>query len=245
MHDLKVPSPGHLALYADDAAVYVQETRKDRLASKMNRVLPQVEAWYDKWRLKINVSKTKALLISRSKTHKPSSEISLYGTNIPWSGSEKYLGVILDSTIDFQEHILSKIQKVKAASAALFPLLRRQSKLSVRNKIFIYMQILLESLLYACPVWAHQSKRKDNKLNSLQRSKLRTATNAPWFIHSEVIERQLGIIPILDNIKERTIKFYEAMDDHPNSLLTSSIQCPLRNVRKRDRPRDYLLEKPP
>ncbi|MBJ3377398.1 reverse transcriptase family protein, partial [Salmonella enterica subsp. enterica serovar Typhimurium] len=50
MHDLKVPSPGRLALYADDAAIYVQDTKPDRLAPKMNKILPAVEARYTKWR---------------------------------------------------------------------------------------------------------------------------------------------------------------------------------------------------
>lgn len=35
--DLQVPNPAKLALYADDAEVYVQETRVDRLANKINR----------------------------------------------------------------------------------------------------------------------------------------------------------------------------------------------------------------
>lgn len=38
--DLRVPSPGKLALYADDAAIYVHDTRAERLATKITKVLP-------------------------------------------------------------------------------------------------------------------------------------------------------------------------------------------------------------
>lgn len=79
----------------------------------------------------------------------------------------------------------------------------------------------------------------------LHLSKLQTATNSPWFVHGEIIERQLGITPILDNIKERTIKFYGDLDDHPSQLITQAIQYPLQKICKRERPRDYFLEKPP
>lgn len=88
-------------------------------------------------------------------------------------------------------------------------------------------------------------KEKKILLDSLQKKQIRMATNSPSFEHGEVIQRQLGITPINELIYERTIKFYESLDEHPNTLVGKSIQYPLGKFRKRTRPRDYLLEKTP
>lgn len=63
MADLKLQDPVQLALYADDAAVYARAHQYISAQLRLQEVAPQLERWYKTWRMKINVSKTKAILL--------------------------------------------------------------------------------------------------------------------------------------------------------------------------------------
>lgn len=127
----------------------------------------------------------------------------------------------MNSNVDLQQHI-EKIQNVKSAVCALHQL-HTWKKEQDENKLLIFIQILLATLLYACPVWAYQAKNKKKALDSFQKTRLRIVTNSPWFLHGEVIQRQLGITPIMENVMDKTIIFFESLDEHPND---SSNQIP-------------------
>lgn len=71
MADLPIPFPGHLALHADDAAIYLQACNRNHLVSKLQKLMPAVENWHAKWKFKINVSKEKAIIISRANKRNP------------------------------------------------------------------------------------------------------------------------------------------------------------------------------
>ncbi|MBJ5594349.1 hypothetical protein JGG70_24610, partial [Salmonella enterica subsp. enterica serovar Typhimurium] len=132
MADLRPPSHTKLALYADDAAFIVQHINPKRLAPKMAKAIPDIESWYDKWRLQINIEKTKALFLSRTNQDPPPNKIKLYNKEITWSPTEKYLGITLDKTLHFKNHLDNKLQTVKAACGALNPIIGKKSKVSIK-----------------------------------------------------------------------------------------------------------------
>ena len=78
-----VPSPG--------ARVMVAES--------LNRDRIRVNAWCDLWRMKLNVSKTKTMVVSRSRTmHPQSPPLTIDGTVLKESDDLDILGVRFDSS---------------------------------------------------------------------------------------------------------------------------------------------------
>ena len=63
--------------------------------------------------LKISALKTNILYWTRSRTEKHPNSIKIEGIDIPLSKSVKYLGVIIDDKLNWNEHINETIIKCK------------------------------------------------------------------------------------------------------------------------------------
>jgi hypothetical protein len=63
-----------------------------------------MEAWCERWNIKINEDKTQEIYFSHSR-RPPVSRLTLNGKDIPFVNNIKYLGVIFDKKITWRLHI--------------------------------------------------------------------------------------------------------------------------------------------
>ncbi|KAL4119332.1 hypothetical protein QTP88_012150 [Uroleucon formosanum] len=153
-----------IALYADDSTIYSISTDVETVTKNIQDHLNAIQKWGDKWKIKLNPQKSTSVLFTNRRPKTPDN-LKLYGNNIPWLPSIKYLGRL-------------KI---------LYPLLNRQSSLGWKCSILLYKQILRLLLLYAVPVWGNCAKTHIHKIQILQSKVLRTISNAPWFIRNAAL----------------------------------------------------------
>ena len=74
----------------------------------MSRDLVKVSEWYDLCRMKLNASKTKIMIVSRSSTmHPQSPALTIGGTVLNESDDLVILGVTFDSKITFEKYLRS------------------------------------------------------------------------------------------------------------------------------------------
>ena len=87
--------------YADDStliAVVPSPCNRVAVAESLSRDLMKVSEWFDLWRMKLNTSKTKTMIISRSSTmHPQSPTLTIGGTVLKESVDLVILGVTFDS----------------------------------------------------------------------------------------------------------------------------------------------------
>ncbi|RZC33321.1 hypothetical protein BDFB_014245 [Asbolus verrucosus] len=74
---------------------------------------------------------------------------------MPISKTVKYLGVHLDETLNFHKHVQESTNKSNSTIKTLYPLINKNSKLTINNKLLIYKQLIRPILTYAAPVWCH------------------------------------------------------------------------------------------
>ena len=68
----------------------------------------KVSEWYDLWRMKLNTSKTKTMIVSRSHTmHPQSPALTIGGSVLKESVDIVILGVTIDSKVTFEKHLCS------------------------------------------------------------------------------------------------------------------------------------------
>jgi hypothetical protein len=85
-----------LGLFADVSCIYVCDTpQRHYILRKLQRGLSATEAWCQRWDIKINEDKTKAIYASHS-LRPPEAHLTLYGRNIPFVNYVKYLGVTFE-----------------------------------------------------------------------------------------------------------------------------------------------------
>ena len=74
----------------------------------MNRDLNRISVWCNLWGMKLNASKTKTMMVSRSRTvHPQLTPLTLDGTVLKESADLVILGVTFDATMTFEKHLRS------------------------------------------------------------------------------------------------------------------------------------------
>ena len=97
--------------YADDSnwmAVVPSPGVRVAVAESLIRDLGRVSEWCDLWGIKLNASKTKTMIVSRSRTmHPQSPPLTIGGTALKESDDLVILGVTFDSKMTFEKHLRS------------------------------------------------------------------------------------------------------------------------------------------
>jgi len=90
------------------------------------------------WRITINVSKSTTIVFARAgRRFIQPRPISLFGEPIQWVYTTRFLGVTLDTQINWSPHIYQFRKKTPERMGMLGPLLKRESYLSVRNGVLL------------------------------------------------------------------------------------------------------------
>ena len=88
----------------------------------MNRDLNRVSVWCNLWGMKLNASKTRTMIVSRSRTvHSQVTPFTLDGTVLGESADLVILGVTFDAKMTFEKHIRS----VSSAAAPRLGIMRK------------------------------------------------------------------------------------------------------------------------
>ena len=224
INDISLPSNCFLAIYADDTAIYADVTWKNikRLKSTLESALRKVSIYFDQWKIKINHTKTDAIVFSHSRVMKrklPLNPLTLNGNQIEWKDSVKYLGVHLDDKLNFKLHIQNAIIKSKKAIAALYPIIKKNSSASFRSKLTIYKSYIRPILTYACPVYSNCPKTHFNKLQIMQNKCLRMVTSSPFHTRITELHSKTKVPYVRDFVDKSTEKFYCSTKSHENDLI--------------------------
>lgn len=221
INDMPRTEKVELALYADDTALITQSRRGFLASNRLQAALDNLEEWYEKWRVKINVSKSNAVLFTKKikKEHIRTTEVTLFEEVIPWQSEAKYLGVIMDRKLTWGSHVKAVQLKTKKRMGLLKPLIKRKSSLSIRNGLLLYKTLLLPIMSYACCAWGTTCNTNIQKLQTVQNVALRQITKSPWYVRNADIRRQTNIDLIKDRLRELATKFYQSLTKTKNPII--------------------------
>ncbi|ERL93526.1 hypothetical protein D910_10815 [Dendroctonus ponderosae] len=222
--DVPKNPPTNLALFADDTCFYYSNRNIKYVISPLQRHLNIFQEWADTWKIKVNTEKTKAMIILKQKPPINTPKLMLNNTEIPLSKSLKYLGVIIDSKLNFIEHINKIITKGSQTAGILYPLLNQKSKLTLKNKTLLYQQVISSQICYAAPIISQTSKKTIGKLQIFQNKILRRMTRPPWYVRNSQIHANLQIETVQQFVSKLHEKFKTRVLNHPNPLIKDTNQ---------------------
>lgn len=188
-----------VALFADDTMFYAHNKNYKYAVARLQRQIDLASDWMTKWRLKVNVTKTVAMVFGLTTTNQ-TMKLVLQGQTIDWSTHAKYLGVILDQKLNMNKHINSTIQRARGARAALYPILNKNSPLPLSTKIAIFKIYIKPIILYASPTWRHKISNSNwAKVEALQNIALRTITGAHYLVNNQNLRDSARINTLYDD----------------------------------------------
>jgi hypothetical protein len=98
IHDLPEFSKTNLALYADDTAIYAHSFYAQAALLQNRLHLRLILKFFDRWKLKLNESKTELIIFSRKRTNnKLFDPFKINHHEIKPKSAINYLGITLDS----------------------------------------------------------------------------------------------------------------------------------------------------
>ena len=91
--------------YADDYSAWEAAFNLEILKLLLQKVSDNVASWCKKWRLSLNLSKTKIMLVGNDNTHHQDFDIFFEDFLIPIVESNTMLGIEVDNKLTFSHHI--------------------------------------------------------------------------------------------------------------------------------------------
>lgn len=157
-------------LFADDTVLFIVANSFDEAFSEMNSELHSFSEWLKWKKLKLNVAKTKCMVVTNRLQDNLTRTVQIEGEQIQRVATMKYLGVILDEKLNFNEHIDYTIRK----AARKFGVLCRINRfLTADAKILIYKSIIAPHFDYCASILFLASDQQMKRMQILQNKVMR------------------------------------------------------------------------
>ena len=187
------------SLFADDTALSFKSTSMFDLINSVNTELTKVYKWLQANKLTLNTAKTEWILFSTAKGYVvPQNGVLIDNLPIARVYSVKYLGVLIDSNLNFCDHIIYISKKVSKTLGVLF---RLRNLLSIEARINLYYALIYPYIMYCILVWGKTYDSHLNRLILLQKKIVRIITNSAYDAHTLPLFYQTKILKIKDVYK--------------------------------------------
>ena len=140
-------------LFADDTLVYVHGKDIDTLTDRMNVELDRISKWLRVNKLKLNVNKTKAMVIPKASYVTAINMVTVDQQEIEIVNEIKYLGVMIDSQLAFKanvDHVCKKVAKKVGVLSRLARQITMGARISIYKSIIAPHFDYCSSLLFLC-----------------------------------------------------------------------------------------------
>lgn len=195
-------------MYADDTNISFEGTSVQEIEEQMNNELQNINVWLRANKLSLNVAKTEIMLIgSRQRLAAQASRNILIETeNVAIKQVEKAesLGVIIDNTLGWDEHIAKMTKKISSCLGAL----KRTRKFVTKDcAIQMYNALITPHFDYCSEVWGETYAAHLDRLQKLQNRAARIVTQSGYYTSGKKLLKELG----WDNLETRRYKSKAAL----------------------------------
>lgn len=157
INDLPKAIPHHMILFADDSTVLIKCESIDNYEMTINNTINKIIEWLSCNNLKINLSKTKIMQFYQRMNKTPSLYIHNNGNKIEEVAMTKFLGLIIDNKLTWNEQADTICKRLSKSSYALYKL----SKIVDKNAVVTAYHGLVASILhYGVIFWGNCTKRE-------------------------------------------------------------------------------------
>ena len=166
----------NIALYADDTVLYMANRDFVKTTAMMQKDLDALSLWCVNNGISMNVDKTKLMLFGQPKKIKelPAFDVVYNGSPIRTVSTYKYLGVTMDSQLNFNMHVQRTIATV---TDKLKQFRRMRFFLDTKAAVLVYKNMILPLLEYGDIFLTGTTVDNRRKLQVLQNKGIRCALN--------------------------------------------------------------------
>ena len=213
VNDTPKPPPGVLiSKFADDMAAWAIQKQEKRAEKLIQKHLDSLSEWCNKWKIKLNPSKTQVGLFTNSNNTK---EITLNLGRVPLTVSNeiKFLGLTFDRKLTWRHHIDNVRHKMWLNINAIKAISGRNLGMQSKTLIHLYKMWIRPIALYGATAYYSAAKTHLNKIQVIQNSALRIALRRNRRSHIEDLHEEGCLIPLKAEAARSSHRFMEKKVD--------------------------------
>lgn len=221
-----------LVIFADDTNAVIAAENLDDLELKTNEVLSAFDMWFKSNDLLINASKTNALLFRTTPRNLECMEIKMNNKIIPLVESVQFLGVYIDSYLNWKEEISKLDNKISSACYALRSL---RDEVPIWDLKSVYHALVESHLRYSIRFWGNSYDYNVKKAFTLQKRAIRTILKLPPWESCRPYFGQLSILTVpclyilelLTGVPGCSTQYYDAVTESKRLATRRKDRCGL------------------
>jgi len=218
INDLEKSIKSKCIIFADDTTIYTSGNDITLLFSRMNNDLDLLSRWFKTNKLSLNIDKTNYIIFTlNTKTHKEH-QLAIDNVNIKQVDTTKFLGIHIDSKLQWHEHIKHVKKKM---SSGLYALNSSKHILQQSHMKTLYYSLVHPYLNYGCLLWGNTHKTYLNKLEIVQRKAIRVITKSNYNAATSPLFKKTNILKLSDvyNAQISTFMYDYSKSNLPSPLL--------------------------
>ena len=213
-------------LFADDSNLFCQHKDISELEKIADSELKNVQTWLCTNRLSLNIKKSNYVLFHppQRKIEMSNFNLQIYDKPLQREFFIKYLGLMIDSHLNWKEHVNCIVKKIRRGIGILSKI---RHYVSHETLLSIYYALLHPFLTYGLLAWGNTYGSTTNPVYILQKKAVRVMTFSCFDEHSSPLFKLLNIIKFPDLITYYIAIFMYKLDNH---LLPSVFQLMFTKV---------------
>ena len=179
-------------LYADDTVIYHSDVNHDLASARLQNNLSKFYRCCVENKLTINAKKTKLMIFGTRSRVKSARNVRITINSEPIQNvpSFKYLGILLDSTLNYNQHIASVVRTVLHKVSLLSKVKRY---LRDESALQIFKSMILPYIDYADVVFANSNVSDIEKLQRLQNRCLKICTGRNRLFDTDLLHKSTNV----------------------------------------------------
>jgi len=182
-------------IFADDTNVFCSGKNNASCVAHLNSQLVGLVRWIRANKLSLNVEKSHFIAFAKSKRNNYAPEVEIDGKKVQRVSSIKFLGVIIDEKLSWNEHVAFVRGKISRSIGMLCVARSLLNKAILTN---LYYTFLHPFFTYCLDVWGRCSSHLFQSLFKIQKRAIRVISFSKKFAHTAPLFQSLGILPLRD-----------------------------------------------
>jgi len=180
-------------MFADDSNVFTAGSSTAECIETLNRELVLLTEWIHSNKLSLNVDKSHLIVFSKARHAPNDSTVFLDGKQLTQVHTIKFLGVIIDDKLSWQQHVNYIRGKLSRTIGILSRARCYLNQSTLRN---IYFAFTHPYLTYCLDVWGQCSAHLFQSVFRLQKRAIRTLTSSKKNAPTANLFSSLNILPL-------------------------------------------------
>ena len=191
---------GKTRLFADDTTIFFHSNSINDIKSKGKIIMTQLTNWFKANKLTLNSDKSSFTIFKTSKKAIPNipNQIEFLNQHIKRTSHIKFLGIILDENLTFNQHINELCNKLKRLFHIFYNIRDYLNKENIKT---IYYALIYSRIKYGISVYGQACETKLKRIQTLQNQLLKVLASKEYRFSTDKLHEEFELLKVKDIIE--------------------------------------------